>query len=198
MAEEATSLSTAGLISGASVIGSLIQASNYNQQAEKQMNFQREMSNTAVQRRVQDMKAAGINPMLAAGGEASSPQGAMGGTIDNPMAGVSTGIETAIAKKQAEKTMQAQDTQIANTEADTANKYATEALIRNQQASSAKDVEQKSMQNKILEKTLDSQIKKAKAEGDYSEINQLMNVINSGASSVNQLVNPLNFLKGKK
>lgn len=187
----------AGIISGASMIGSLIQGANANQQAQKQMDFQREMSSTAVQRRVADMKAAGINPMLAAGGEASSPQGAMG-SMENPMAGVSTGIETAIAKKQAEKTQDLQDAQISNTGADTATKYATQALIQNQQASTAKDIEQKSMQNKILSQTLDSQIKKAKAEGDYSEVNQLMNILNSGASSANQLLNPLKFIpKGK-
>ena len=82
--------------------------------AREQMDFQERMSNTAHQRQVKDLRAAGLNPILSAGGSgASSPQGALA-TMQNELAPMANSARNAAEQFQRIKLLKAQTAKTTN------------------------------------------------------------------------------------
>lgn len=99
---------------GVGLLGDIMGQNSANaaniQLAREQMDFQKQMSSTAVQRRVMDLQAAGLNPMLGYHGEASTPSGAKaevqsvtgGKAAERVLGGINTALAVKMQKEQIE------------------------------------------------------------------------------------------------
>lgn len=94
------------LAGAAGPIGSVVSGLFADKAARDNRSFQEKMSNTAHQREVDDLRKAGLNPVLSAGGRgASSPSGATAQVPDG--SSLSSAMSNAMAYKQAKAQVRA-------------------------------------------------------------------------------------------
>lgn len=102
-----------------SALGAMESRSWEAAQAQKQMDFQREMSSTVYQRGVADLRAAGLNPILAAGNVATpGGTGAMATGGESPITAAVSGAASALGIQTQQKALRKLDAEAGTAEAE--------------------------------------------------------------------------------
>lgn len=136
---------------GVGMVGQLFgqdMANNANKkEAQKNRNFQERMSNTAHQREVEDLRAAGLNPVLSANAGASTPGGATA-QIENVAEGFgSTAKDMALMKS----TLSRQNAEIGLMESQKKQSEALTSKARMETNVLSKEIPKADLTNKFYE-----------------------------------------------
>lgn len=176
-------------------------------QAAIQREFQREMANTAHQRQAEDLRKAGLNPILAANNGAPSPVGASGSAASASSQGIPKGDSINLGNAVSAATSSAQQMIMfrkdleAKDAAIQLDKAAAVAKVAEADSASSSAKQQRALTQQVLKKmpALDAEIKRdigqAQWDTDLQAYDNLLQRFSKGAESVLQLLNPMNAIR---
>ncbi|AZL82859.1 DNA pilot protein [Apis mellifera associated microvirus 30] len=145
---------------------------NNKQMAKDQMGFQREMSDTAHQREVEDLRKAGLNPILSTGGAGASTPAGASATFQAPRLGegLKNAVASAMDAKRLNQEVKKSDADIDLVKASQATQ-ATQAALNTANAVTAKaNAERIAQENAILKTQAPAIAKRAEADLKHAEI----------------------------
>lgn len=181
-----------GLVSGVtSLIGGENQNSTAKEIASDNNATSIELANTAHQREVQDLKAAGLNPILSAtGGSGASTPTLQAAPVQNTLSGVANSAATMASTLADVATKMAT---VDNISADTANKRVNNALLSNQVTGSGLENKLKEIESNYRDPTLRAEMSRKQWESDTAMQNTRKSVIDVDRTLLAKKLDELNI-----
>ena len=166
-------------------------------QARKNRAFQADQSATAYQRATEDLRKAGLNPILAAGAQASTPTGSMAHMEDALSKGLTTAIETRRLKKEMDAVQSQADL---NKATEGAQKAQAQAAINSSKKMQA-ETQIINSQQKASAAEARAREKKAAYDEKLAPLDAINSRLNMGLGTVNRamdIFNPTRYLPNYK
>lgn len=168
------------------------------QMAQDQMAFQERMANSAYQRATEDMRKAGINPMLAyMKGGADTPNGASGSAVSPQIKSITaSGVSSAMDTMRLHRENLATDSAIALNAASAEAKQTESLLNRTNSANAEIRNERDRIENELLKQSVNSRVKGIAADEVENDLRRTRGEFDKKTQQFDQIVDRVRSTTG--